>query len=88
MTRTQKAIQAARDAGFSEVAPLDVSTIELKQEVRDMCAANTCHQYGKSWACPPGCGTLEECRARVRRCNAGVLVQTVGRLEDSWISRG
>ncbi len=37
----------AEEAGFSAWAPLDVSTIQLKPEVRDMCAANSCGQYGK-----------------------------------------
>ena len=37
----------------------------------------------KNWSCPPGCGTLEECEARVRQYTHGILVQTVGNLEDS-----
>ena len=43
----------ARDAGFTNWAKLDVSTIDLKQEVRDMCAVNTCGMYNKRWSCPP-----------------------------------
>ena len=50
----------AEEAGFSAWAPLDGATIELKPEVRDMCAAYSCGQYGKRWSCPPGCGPLEE----------------------------
>ena len=88
MTRMEEIMRAAADAGFSEIAPLDVSTIELMPEVREMCASNACHRYGKSWACPPGCGTLEECRARVQAYQTGVLVQTVGQLEDSWDFEG
>ena len=72
----------ARDAGFTNWAKLDVSTIDLKQEVRDMCAVNTCGMYNKRWSCPPGCGTLEECRERMRGYSRGILVQTVGTLED------
>ena len=26
---------------------------------RDACKANYCGQYGRTWACPPGCGTFE-----------------------------
>ena len=73
----------AEDSGFTTWAPLDVATLELKQEVRDMCAANTCGQYGKRWSCPPGCGTVEQCRERVRGYSRGILVQTCGDVEDS-----
>lgn len=74
--------QLAKDAGFTHAAPMDVHTIELKQEVRDMCAA--CSQYGKRWSCPPGCGDLQTLRQRVAEFPQGVLVQTVGTLEDEF----
>lgn len=48
-----------------------------------MCAMNTCGMYGKSWACPPGCGDLEECRKNVSKYKWGIIVQTTGQLEDS-----
>ena len=74
----------AEEAGFSAWAPLDISTIELKKEVRDMCAVNSCGQYGKRWSCPPGCGTLEECAQQVAAYQNGILVQTTGQLEDEF----
>ena len=74
----------AEEAGFSAWAPLDVSTIELRPEVRDMCAVNSCGQYEKRWSCPPGCGTLEECTARLKGCTHGILVQTCGDIEDGF----
>ena len=74
----------AEEAGFSAWAPLDVSTIELKPEVRDMCATNSCGQYGKRWSCPPVCGTLEECRERIQGHTYGILVQTCGDIEDGF----
>lgn len=73
----------ALEHGFTYAVPLDPSTLNLLQDVRDMCAANTCGQYGKNWACPPGCGTLEECRADIAGYHSGILVQTMGELEDS-----
>ena len=44
--------------GFTNVVPLACDTIELKPEVRQMCASDSCHKYNKCWSCPPGCGTL------------------------------
>ena len=76
--------QMAEEAGFTAWAPLDVATIELKPEVRDMCAVNSCGQYGKRWSCPPGCGTLEECTADLKTCTQGILVQTYGDIEDGF----
>ena len=43
----------AKECGFTHTAPLAVTTMQMKQEVRDMCAQNTCGQYGKNWCCPP-----------------------------------
>ena len=48
-----------------------------------MCASDTCHKYNKCWSCPPGCGSLEECEKRVRNYKYGIIVQTVGELEDA-----
>ncbi len=76
--------QIAREAGFSTWAALDPATIDLKTEVREMCAVNTCGQYGKRWSCPPGCGTLEECAARLKEYPQGILVQTYGDIEDGF----
>lgn len=77
-----------KQAGFTHIAPLDCSTIKLLPEVRQMCAENTCHMYGKNWSCPPGCGTLEECETQIRKYSHGILVQTVGKLEDSMDGEG
>ena len=74
--------------GFTNVVPLACDTIELKPEVRQMCASDSCHKYNKCWSCPPGCGTLEECKQRVRKYKLGILVQTVGQLEDSMDGEG
>ena len=49
-----------------------------------MCATNTCGKYGSNWACPPGCGELDECRAKVAPYKWGIIVQTSGQLEDSF----
>ena len=80
----QELAKFAEEAGFSAWADLDVATIELKTEVRDMCAVNSCGQYDKRWSCPPGCGTLEECGERVKSYTQGILVQTYGDIEDGF----
>ncbi|NLT14064.1 MAG: DUF2284 domain-containing protein [Clostridiales bacterium] len=82
MADYEKLISLSKVYGFTEAAPLDVSTLEFLPEVLDMCVS--CPGYGKFWPCPPGCGSLEEMRRRVEAYSRGLLVQTVGQLEDSY----
>ena len=79
----EQLLQIARDCGFETVAELDVSTLKALPEVRDMCAVNTCGKYDACWSCPPGCGEIDECAAKMKQYAHGILVQTVGDIEDS-----
>lgn len=72
----------AKEAGFTGFGRLDPATIELKTEVRDMCAA--CQMYDKRWSCPPGCGSLEELARTLQGYRQGILVQSTGDIEDSF----
>ena len=81
---TQKVIELALQDGFTLAAPLDPATIQLREEVREMCAENKCHAYNKNWACPPACGTVEACSKEIRKYTKGVIVQTTGQLEDDF----
>ncbi len=79
---------AALEAGFSHAAPLDVATLELRSEVRDMCAADKCRMYGRSWTCPPACGSLAENAQVIAGCTGGLLVQTTREIEDDFDYEG
>jgi predicted metal-binding protein len=83
MSNYEKLADTAKDSGFTHYAPLDVSTLDFMQEIRDMCNADKCRNYNTSWSCPPACVSLEEMRDRVKGYETGILVQTVGELEDS-----
>ena len=82
----ENAIKLALEMGFSQAGLLDPATIELKEEVRQMC--RNCGAYDTRWSCPPGCGSLEECRERLGAYHQGVLVQTTGQLEDPFDGEG
>ena len=88
MTAEPTLCAQALEAGFTAAAPLDVSTLEVHEEVRAMCASDKCHAYGKNWTCPPECGTLAECAARMKPYQNGLLLQTTGKLEDSFDYEG
>lgn len=79
-----KEIEAlAAQAGFEYSAYLDCSRLSLLDEVRDMCKVNSCGKYGTNRGCPPYCGTMEQCRERVSKYSWGIVLQTVGDIEDS-----
>lgn len=83
MNELDRIMEIIEAAGFSHTGKISMDTVELRDEVRDMCRNGNCGKYARNWSCPPGCGTLEECEARVRQYTHGILVQTVGNLEDS-----
>ena len=74
----------AGEVGFEHYGRLNVSALAFRPEVRDMCASNRCNNYGKSWVCPPACGDLESISAKVEKYGSGVIVQSVGMLEDDF----
>jgi len=80
----EKLLTLALELGFDHAALLDASKLRALSEVREMCASGRCRRYGKSWSCPPACGTIEECQARMSRYTGGVLVQTTAQLRDDF----
>ena len=53
----------------------DPKTIEFSDRIRYICQYE-CPRYGKSWACPPGVGTVEECKARCHSYQTCLVVGT------------
>lgn len=74
----------ARQAGFSHCAELDASALVPLSQVRDMCSADRCRSYGRSWSCPPACGSIEHICRRLSKYRRGIIVQTTGELEDDF----
>ena len=88
MSTTEEILELARNCGFTHVGELNIVALEFMPEVRDMCSADRCHKYGRSWTCPPGCGTLEEAAANAAHYHRGVLLQTTAQLEDDFDIEG
>lgn len=86
--QVESLLALARQIGFSQTAPINMQALEVREAVREMCASDRCHSYGRSWSCPPACGTLEQCRDRIGKYGRGILVQTTGRLEDDFDLEG
>lgn len=80
--------QKALDMGFLQAKAIDIDSIAFKDEVRDMCAANTCGMYGTNWQCPPGVGEVAELAQKAKGYTGAVLVNSVWELEDSFDFEG
>lgn len=76
--------RAIRDAGFDCIGVTDASQLVVREEVRDMCAADRCHQYGRNWACPPVCGDLTSFTQAIDGFARCLAFQTVAQLEDEF----
>lgn len=84
----EKWIEKALEIGFSAAIPLKMETLQPLPAIRDACSADKCRAYGKNWTCPPHCGTLAECEARIHSFSQGILLQTVGTLEKAIDTKG
>lgn len=79
---------ALQTSGFFQWGLLPKEALTFSPEVRGMCAANRCGCYGKTWACPPAVGTLEECRAQCDPYSHLLLFSCKYDLEDSFDFEG
>lgn len=80
--------EKAMESSLFETGYVEISKAKVYPEVRKMCEKNVCRNYGTSWACPPGVGTLEECKERVNRYNKMMLFSKKYELEDSFDYEG
>lgn len=83
----EQLILLAMQIGFDEAVCIDPKALEVRADVRDMCAADKCGIFAKNWSCPPACGTLEQCGERMRGFERGLLLQSVGRLRKAIDSK-
>ena len=77
-------VTLAKEAGLTYASPLAMDALEFKEEVREMCSADRCKSFGKSWSCPPAVGSVERARERAGSYHRGIIVQTAGTLADSF----
>lgn len=64
--------------GYFWISPGD---LEYSQRIRWICQ-NECPMYGKTWACPPGVGSVEECQKRCMSYEGCLMVATVTQVKD------
>lgn len=55
--------------------------LEFSHRVRWVCS-HECPMYGRSWACPPGVGTVEQCRDKCLSYDRCLLISTMTEVAD------
>ena len=75
-------------AGIREFGVISPADIEYRQVIRDICADDSCRQYGKTRACPPAVGTVEACRERCLKYETMLVFTGPFVLEDSYDFEG
>ena len=60
---------------------IDPSELEFNSRIRWICE-HECPMYGKSWACPPGVGTVGNCKVKCLGYKKGLCVSTIVEVED------
>lgn len=60
---------------------IETSELVFTDRVRHVCTTE-CPMYGKSWACPPAVGELEECRQRCMAFDKALMISTITEVSD------
>ena len=55
---------------------IDTEDLDFSERVRMICKQE-CPRYGKSWSCPPGVGTVEECQNRCLSYDGAFVFTTI-----------
>ena len=60
---------------------IDPKGLEFSERVRWICE-HECPMYGKTWACPPGVGSVPECREKCLSYEHCLMIATVTEVAD------
>ena len=76
------ALEAAlTDLPLYEYFHFTTDELMFSDRIRWICE-NECPMYGKSWACPPGVGTVGQCKSKCLGYKKGLCVSTIVEVED------
>ena len=62
---------------------IDPKGLEYSERIRFICEQE-CPMYGKTWACPPGVGTVEQCSAKCRSYQNCLMIGTIAEPEGEY----
>ena len=73
--------QALSELPIYTYAYIDPKSLEFSSRIRHICQAE-CPMYGKTWACPPAVGPVEECKAKCLAFENCLLIGTITECDD------
>jgi predicted metal-binding protein len=87
---TDTLIEAEAAVGIyaHENAMIHSSALIFSPQLLELCKANACGMYNKSWTCPPACETVEEQRKKILSYKNIFVFTTKHDLEDSFDYEG
>lgn len=60
---------------------IDPKALEFNDRIRWICE-HECPMYGKTWACPPGVGSVECCKAKCLSYENCLMISTIVEVDD------
>lgn len=60
---------------------IDPKALEFNSRIRWICE-NECPMYGKTWACPPGVGSVDHCQKKCLRYANCLMIATITEVAD------
>lgn len=70
-----------RELPLAQFAWVRTEEMTFSERIRYVCQTE-CPMYGKTWACPPAVGTVEECKTRCLRFEQALVITTVTEVGD------
>lgn len=64
-----------------QYAFIHTADLMFSDRIRWICE-HECPMYGKTWACPPAVGSVEECRERLMQYDDALLIATITEVSD------
>ncbi len=60
---------------------IDLQELEFSERIRWICE-HECPMYGQSWACPPGVGSVQQCKGKCFSYKHCLLISTIVEVRD------
>lgn len=80
MNREQLEMQLS-ELPLYQYAFIRTEDLMFSDRIRWICE-HECPMFGKTWACPPAVGSVEECEARCRKYDEALLIATITEVSD------
>jgi predicted metal-binding protein len=62
--------------------------VVFSDDVRSLCERNACGMYGKSWACPPAVGSVEDCKTQCSEFPHAFVFTSLATLQKKYDVNG